>query len=371
MVLSASSISAISQSNSAYTVFWKQAQFAAAGVLGAYLASRLPLAFWKRAAVPLLLTAVVLQALVFTGLGRTVNGNRNWLFLGPIQMQPSELGKLALVIFGATILSAKRRLLVRWRHALVPLAFPAGVGLTLLVLVGRDLGTALVLLAILVGLLWAAGVSARLFLAAGAGCVLLVGGMVVTSGNRVERISAWLSCESVLSCWQTSHGQAALMDGGMGGLGLGGSRQKWLWLPEAHNDFIFAILGEELGLGGTLMILVLFGLLALACYRVVLNSEDMFVRVATSGVMVWLLVQAIINIGAVIGLLPVIGVPLPLVSSGGSALLTTLTALGMVVSFARSEPACRRALAARPRVLKRSLSVLPSRRHQPVRGSLP
>ncbi len=362
MVLSASSVGAIAAGNSEYMLFFKQAQFAVLGLIGAFIASRLPVAFWRRISVPLLIGAICLQMLVFVpGLGLTVNGNRNWLALGPIQVQPSEFGKIALVIFGASILSTKRKMLGRWRHALVPLVFPAGGLLLVLVLAGKDLGTCLVLGAIIVGVLWASGISGRLFGFAAVASGILLGGMVATSGNRIERITTWIDCTNVLACWQTSHGQAALADGGLGGLGLGGSRQKWLWLPEAHNDFIFAIIGEELGIGGTLMILVLFAFLALACYRVVLHSKDMFVRIATAGVMVWILVQAMINIASVIGLLPVIGIPLPLVSSGGSALVTTLAAIGMVVSFARSEPNCRDALAARPRMLRRSLSILSRR----------
>jgi cell division protein FtsW len=178
----------------------------------------------------------------------------------------------------------------------------------------------------------------------------------------MNRIHSWIGggcTDPNGACWQTIHGQYALADGGWWGVGLGASREKWQWLPEAHNDFIFAIIGEELGLPGTLVVIGLFAVIAVACYRLVLRSDDFFTRVATAGVMVWILGQAVINIGAVIGLLPVIGVPLPLVSSGGSALVTTLFALGMLVSFARNEPGCREALAARPGVVRRSLAVVP------------
>lgn len=359
MVLSASSVKMASTSQSEYAVFLRQLQYAVVGLVAAYVASRMPVAFWRRIALPTLIGTVCLQMLVFTPLGTVVNGNRNWLSFGPIQLQPSELGKLAIVCFAATVLSAKRRVLGRWREALVPLVFPAAGGLILLVLLGHDLGTTLVLLAVVIGCMWAAGVPSRLFAIAGLGVAGLVGALIAVSGNRLQRLSTWWGgCQDVQLCWQTSHGQAALADGGLGGLGLGGSRQKWLWLPEPHNDFIYAVIGEELGIMGTLLILVLFVLLALACYRVVMHSADMFVRVATAGVMVWILVQAMINIGSVLGMVPVIGLPLPLVSYGGSALVTTLVALGMVVSFARDEPSCRRALATRPKLLKRSLTVL-------------
>ena len=366
MVLSASSVTSYSVNKSSNTVFLSQFQAAVIGVIGAFVASRVPLKTWKRVSVPLLAGAIFLQALVFVpGLGVSVNGNRNWIQVAGQQIQPSEFAKVALVLFGATVLTKKRRKLGEFMHAVVPLVFPAGTLLLVLVLGGKDLGTGLVLLAIIGGLLFAAGVPARMFLVAGAGFAALAAVMVVTSTNRMTRINDWIGGGCVDphgSCWQTTHGQYALADGGWWGVGLGASREKWQWLPAAHNDFIFAIIGEELGLPGTLVIIGLFGLLAFACYRLVLRSGDFFVRVATAGVMVWILVQATINIGAVIGLLPVIGVPLPLVSSGGSALVTTLFGLGMLLSFARNEPGCRDALAARPGVVRRSLAVMPMRR---------
>lgn len=362
MVLSASSVGAMSTSGDPYAVFANQVRFAVVGLVFAAVAARMPVTTWKRVAFPLLLGAMTLQLLVFTPLGVDVNGNRNWLRLG-IQIQPSEVGKLGLILFGASVLCAKRRLLSDWKHVVVPVIAPFGILMVGLVLAGKDLGTALVLLMIIGAMLWAAGISGRLFAFAGVAAAAVVALLVVTSGNRMSRLSAFLNCEDVQNqCWQSAHGRYALADGGLSGLGLGASREKWNWLPEPHNDFIFPIIGEELGLGGTLTVLVLFACLALACYRIVLHTNDMFVRVATAGVMIWILGQAIINIGAAIGVLPVIGVPLPLVSSGGSALVTVLTALGIVASFARSEPRCRKALAARPRMLTRSLSVLSASR---------
>ena len=362
MVLSASSVAQLRSTDSSFSLFYRQATFAGLGIVGAAIASRLPVVFWRRIAVPVLLVAVLLQGLVFTPLGDSVGGNRNWLALGGLSMQPSEVGKVALVLFTASVLATKRRLLHQWKHVLIPVLVPVGLTVIGLVLLGRDLGTALVLVASLAGMLWVAGVSWKLFglgaLAGGAGIAYLV----VASGNRMDRINQWLSCTDVHQCWQSRHGQFALADGGLWGLGLGGSREKWAWLPEAHNDFIFAIIGEELGIAGSLMILVLFALFALACYRIILRTDDMFVRIATAGIMVWITSQAVINIGSVIGLLPVIGVPLPLVSYGGSALVTTLGALGMVISFASGEPAARKALEARPRMSERALAYAPKRR---------
>jgi cell division protein FtsW len=190
---------------------------------------------------------------------------------------------------------------------------------------------------------------------AGAG----VAALTIPSENRRKRIFSWLGeCDITNECYQTEHGARALATGGWGGVGLGGSAEKWSYLPEAHNDFIFAIIGEELGLIGTLLVLGLFALLALAMFRIVRRHPDPFVKITTGAVACWVIGQALLNIGVVIGLAPVIGVPLPLVSAGGSALIMTMTALGMVISFARAEPGAAEALAARPHVVRRSLAVL-------------
>jgi cell division protein FtsW len=242
------------------------------------------------------------------------------------------------------------------------------------VLGGHDLGTSLVLLLILGSLLFAAGAPMRLFLVSGGVAAALVTGLVLSSDSRMNRIGAWIggTCTDKLgTCLQPIHGKYALADGGWWGVGLGASREKWSWLPEAHNDFIFAIIGEELGLPGTLVVLGLILVLGYACFRLVARSDDLFVRIATAGAMAWLLGQMLINVGAVIGMLPVIGVPLPLVSSGGSALLTSMVTLGMLMSFARAEPGAAEALTARPGVLSRSLAVLPvrlARRQESRRG---
>ncbi|HET7476379.1 MAG TPA: putative lipid II flippase FtsW [Dermatophilaceae bacterium] len=379
MVLSASSITAMAAGQPWYAVFADQLLFAGIGVVGALVASRIPVTGWRRLALPSLLGSLALQLLVFTPFGHEVNGNRNWVALGPVTLQPSEFVKLGLALFGALVLSKKRAKVGRVHHAVVPLVFPAGALALGLVLRGHDLGTALVLVAILVGMLFASGVPARAFLLAGSCFAVMAGALVVTSSNRMSRIQTWLAggCADVQgACWQTEHGKYALADGGWWGVGLGASREKWSWLPAAHNDFIFAIIGEELGLPGTLVVLGLFAVLGYACFRLVLRSDDHFVRLGTAGIMVWMLAQATINIGAVIGMLPVIGVPLPLVSSGGSALITALVALGVLLSFARHEPGCREALAARPGVVRRSLAVLPTRRAgrmpgRRARGHLP
>lgn len=362
MVLSASSVSSLETYDSLFTVGLNQAKYAALGIIGAVVASRLSVRTWQRLALGMIVAAVVLQLLIFVpGLGVRVNGNLNWLRLIPgLQLQPSEFGKLGIILYGASVLTIKRRLLGDWRHAVIPVVPAAGIVIAL-VLAGGDLGTTIVLVGILFAILWTSGISARLLGFAAAGGALLMVVMARVSANRMARITSWLGCSTESEdplCWQAKRGAFALADGGLLGQGPGASREKWGWLPEQHNDFIFAVIGEELGLLGTLTVLLLISLITYACYRVILTTDDRFVRIATAGVMGWIVVQSVVNIGAVLGLLPVIGVPLPLVSAGGSALITTLLGLGMVISFARSEPACARALAGRPRVLARSLSVM-------------
>ncbi len=340
MVLSASSVESYAATGSPFATALKQAGFAAAGVPLALLASRLPLRWWRRLAWPVLVVALVLQVLVFTPLGVEANGNRNWVEIGPVTAQPAEALKLALVLWVAHILDRKAHLLDRLPHLVIPLAPVTALALGL-VLAGRDVGSGVVLVAMLAGMLFAAGVRVRYLGVAGllTGIVLTV--MVLTADHRVQRVESWLSgrCEAYYgACWQPTHGQWALASGGWWGLGLGASREKWAWLPEAHNDFIYAIIGEELGLPGTLTILALFAVLVVSAARIAITSRDRFVTVAATGIIAWVGGQALLNIGVVLGLLPVAGVPLPLVSSGGSSLVTSLIAIGMLASFARIRP---------------------------------
>ena len=365
MVLSASAVESItmSKSQSAFTIFRGQLTFAVLGTIGLLIASRLSVATWKRLAVPVLGIALLLQLLV-AFVGTTVNGNQNWLRVGPISIQPSELVKVGLVLFGAVVLTKKKDRLAELGHVVIPYLIP-GAALSLgLVLVGGDLGTSIVLAAIIAATLFTAGLPTRWFAAAGGAFLAVAVALIVTSPHRLSRFDVWLGRDTdpFGAARQPMQGRYALADGGWIGLGLGASREKWQWLSEPHNDFIFAIIGEELGLPGTLMVLVLFGALAYACYRIVVRSKDFFVRIATAGIMAWLIVQALVNIGSVIGMLPVVGVPLPLVSSGGSSLITTMGALGMLMSFARSEPGCADQLAGRPSILRRTAAVVPLRR---------
>ncbi|MFK4067974.1 putative lipid II flippase FtsW [Streptomyces sp. NPDC029674] len=356
MVYSASMIQALQLDLPASYFFRKQ--FVAA-VLGAGLllaAMRMPIKLHRALAYPILAVTVFLMVLVqVPGIGRSVNGNQNWIYLGgPFQLQPSEFGKLALVLWGADLLARKhdKRLLAQWKHMLVPLV-PVAFMLLGLIMLGGDMGTAIILTAILFGLLWLAGAPTRLF-AGVLGIAALLGVILIkTSPNRMARLACIGATEPGPGdqCWQAVHGIYALASGGFFGSGLGASVEKWGQLPEPHTDFIFAITGEELGLAGTLSVLALFAALGYAGIRVAGRTEDPFVRYAAGGVTTWITAQAVINVGAVLGLLPIAGVPLPLFSYGGSALLPTMFAIGLLIAFARSDPAAKAALAMRqPRV---------------------
>jgi cell division protein FtsW len=258
------------------------------------------------------------------------------------------------VLWGADLLARKRdkRLLTQWRHMLVPLV-PVALLLLGLIMLGGDMGTAVIVAAIAFGLLWVAGAPTRLFAAVLGVGAALAALLIWSSPNRMARLQCLGATDPGPQdqCWQAVHGIYALASGGLFGSGLGASVEKWGQLPEPHTDFIFAVTGEELGLAGTLSVVALFAALGYAGIRVAGRTEDPFVRYAAGGVTTWISVQAGINIGAVLGLLPIAGVPLPLFSYGGSALLPTMFAVGLLIAFARSDPAARAALAARQPVL--------------------
>ncbi|WP_454084767.1 putative lipid II flippase FtsW [Georgenia sp. Marseille-Q6866] len=361
MVLSASSITSIRETGSPFGFFLDQAVFALVGVPLMIIASRIPVAWYRKLAWPALGLGLLLQALIFTPLARGLKGNTNWVYIpGAGQtIQPSEFLKLALAVWLGLVLARKAHLLHRWQHVLVPGIAVSAIAIGL-VLGGRDLGTAMVVALVVAGAMFVAGVPLRWFGAALVGAAAVVSFLVISSPNRMQRITAVFGgeCDESAACYQTLHGLYGLGTGGISGLGLGASREKWAYLPEAHNDYIFAILGEELGLWGTLLVLGLFAALATGMFRIVRRHPDPFVKITTGAIAAWILGQALINIGVVIGFLPVIGVPLPLVSAGGSALIAILLAMGVVLAFARDEPGAGAALRARRGVVRRSLAVV-------------
>lgn len=337
-VLSASTAETISEGQDPYDLFVKESAFAVAGLLIMLALSCVPAHWYKKAAWPVMFLGLALMGLTLTPLGVDVGGNKNWIELGPLRFQPSETAKLALAVWMAAILARKGLLVRKISHVIMPVGLGAAAVLVL-IMAGKDLGTALIVgLMVLVGLA-VAGVNG--WLLAGAAGVAAVGAFLFATlnDNRSGRISAWLGdCSVDGLCDQARNGMYALASGGWFGVGLGQSRQKWNWIPEAHNDFIFAIIGEELGLVGTLVILVLYGVLAFAMFRVVNYRNDPFCRITVAMILTWIIGQAVVNIAVVVGLLPVIGVPLPLISYGGTALIMVLAAIGVVLSFSRTDP---------------------------------
>ncbi|WP_285779920.1 putative lipid II flippase FtsW [Microtetraspora sp. NBRC 13810] len=360
MVLSASSIEALQETETPFYWFLKQLLFAALGVPLMWVCSRLPQRFFRLAGYPLMALSI-LGLLIVIFVGTSQLGAQRWIDIGPFYLQPSEPAKLGLALWGADLLARRARAgRIEWRQLLIPL-MPGTAIIAIMVMLGRDLGTTLVLLLIFLALLWVVGVPLRLFAGILAVAVLAAAIMIIVEPYRLARVSSFLFPweDAQGDGYQSVQGQIAMGSGGWFGLGLGSSRQKWSWLPHAESDFIFAILGEELGLAGTLAVVALYGLLGYAGLRVASRVNDPFIRLASAAMVAWIAGQAIVNIGAVIGVLPITGIPLPLVSYGGSALLPTLAALGMLLSFARREPGAREALAARgPGPVARALSWL-------------
>jgi cell division protein FtsW len=380
MVFSATSVHAYATDGNAFAAIAEQATYAMFGLVAFWVCQRLPARTFRALAMPLLAAAFALQGTVAAisllhsaeliaqpRIG-PVAAELRWLHLGGVSVQPSELAKLALVLWAADVIARKGRRLGWWRELVRPLGPVAAL---LLLLVGyQDLGTMLVLLVLLVGMLWSAGVRLRVFaamaLAAVGGIWLLV---LADSERRVQRLTSFLNpeCDVRQECYQARQGVTALADGGWFGVGLGNASHKWGWLPEGHNDFIFAVIGEELGVVGCLVVLGLFAVLIYTALRIARRVDDRFRRLAAAGVAIWLASQSLINIGGVVGLLPITGLPLPFISAGGSALVVTLAAVGMLASFARAEPDAARALHARPparwvQLLWAPLPPLPSRR---------
>ena len=366
MVLSSSSVLAYRSGGNSYGIVMRQGLFAVLGLIGAFAAMRLPMAWLRRGAAMLLAGVFGLMLLTLVpGIGVEVGGNRNWLPVAAgFRLQPSEFAKLALIIWIAALYAQRQKALhgPRSTHAMLMPVVPVAGVVTGLVVLQKDLGTALVLFAVIFGMLWAVGLPRRL-VAVGATLVgVALALLVATAPHRVDRLFNFIDpmSDPERTGYQAIHSMMALATGGFWGVGLGGSRQKWGALPNAHTDFILAVVGEELGLFGTLIVLVLFVVLTVAGVRIALRTKDPFAHYHAIGITVWISCQAAINIGMVLGLLPVIGITLPLMSYGGSSLLITMTALGLLARCALTEPGAERARKARKPAAGRSTST-PSR----------
>ncbi|AQX16716.1 cell division protein FtsW [Tessaracoccus lapidicaptus] len=350
MVLSASSVIAQAEEGDPYYYTIRQLQFLGIGLLSAFVLMRIKPDVLRRMGWLVWALAVTLLIAVLTPLGVVINGNRNWLVIGGFQFQPSEFAKLALIVWCGALFHIKRSRLHEPIQIAIPFV-PLGGLILALVLAGKDLGTGLIIGLIMVLVLFFVGTSMRILAPLGAAALGLVILLVYGSGNRMSRIQIFLdpSSNSDLSS-QPMAALYALASGGWWGLGLGASKQKWGGLKTgAHTDYIFAVIGEELGLFGVLLIIALFALLGWAGLETAMRADTMFNRVVAAGITGWFLVQAVINIFVVLHLLPVLGVPLPFVSYGGSALLASLMAAGVLLAIARDTPEARAHLAARRR----------------------
>lgn len=356
MVLSASSANDTASGAGAYDSFWRQGTFAVIAVPLMFIVSRFPVNWFKRMAWVALAATLVLQALVFTPLGIESGGNRNWVRIAGQNLQPSEFLKLALCIWLGFILARKQGLLNSWRHLFLP-TVPVAIVVIGSVLLGSDLGTAMILVLIVLGALFFAGVRLRMFIVPVALGVLAVAALAIGSPDRMRRIMSFLDTGSLAcyaeDCFQPLHGVWGLAGGGIFGVGLGNSKEKYDWLPAAANDYIFAIVGEELGLIGCIVVLALFALFAVGALRIVRRTDDTFVRIVSGAIAVWILGQALINIGVVLRVFPVLGVPLPFMSAGGTSLISVLLAVGVLLAFARSLPAEVPAPPSREKVARR------------------
>ena len=366
MVFSVQSVTVAANGGNAFTDFAKYLIFAAVGTLGMVGVSRIPLSWFPKMAWGLLALTIALQCLVFTPVGVNVYGNRNWIQVPGIgTAQPSEFIKVALALVLGTLVTwyANKRPRDRaW------VAGWGGVGVAIAsVLGGQDLGTVIILVIIVAGALWVGGMRKRWFALLGAGGIVMFAAASMLSANRRARITAWIHPEGADPMgvgYQPKHGMWALGTGGWLGVGPGSSRQKWGYLTQADSDYIFAVLGEEFGLVGTLVVIALFAVIGACCLRLMRRHTSLYIVATTSAIGAWIVGQAIINMGVVTGALPVLGVPLPLVSRGGTALVSVLLAIGVLLAFARHEPGAQEALSTSPGALRRSLAVIVPRRNR-------
>ncbi|MBF6300382.1 putative lipid II flippase FtsW [Nocardia amamiensis] len=340
MVLSASSVEAYADGGSAYSLFIQQAMFAVIGTVLFYLALRIPLRRLRQWSFPLFaLSVLALLLVLIPGIGSQVQGARRWLVLGPVSVQPSEVVKVTLVVWGAHLLASRRAEHASLKDVLVPLV-PAGLLVCLLVVLQPNLSTTIALGVVLAALLWFGGLPVRLFVTIALSGVIAAGVLALSAGYRSDRMRAFFNPgdDPQGINYQARQALYSLADGGIWGRGLGQSRAKWSYLPNSHNDFIFAIIGEELGYLGCALVLGLFALFVYTGLRIAARSVDPFLRLLTATATTWITAQALINIGYVVGLLPVTGLQLPLVSAGGSSLAITLFMFGIIANAARHEP---------------------------------
>ena len=341
MVLSSSTVKSLQESGNTYSIFIKQFFFLILGSSAAYWAFKVKGLIWPQIARYALSISIVILLLPFVPfLGKNINGNRNWIEIAGFTLQPSEFAKLGLILWCALRLRTLGQ--VPGSKNLIFLIAPGLVAIELLILLERDLGTALLVLIIFGGILFISGAPIKNFVALLALGAIVGTAFILSSDYRMSRFAALFNPFDEryykFSGWQPAHSIMGLASGGLWGSGLGASKQKWANLAEAHTDFIFSVIGEELGLLGTLLVLALYAALIYSILRVAIKTKDDFSRYATAGIACWFIAQVVINIGSVTSVIPVIGVNLPFISYGCSSLLANLIAVGFVLGVARRTP---------------------------------
>ena len=342
MVLSASTVKSLQESGNTYSIFIRQFFFLILGAMATYWAYRVQGGIWQRIAkISLSISIVILLLPFIPNLGKNINGNRNWIEILGFTLQPSEFAKFGLILWCALQLR-NIDVSIKGKNPFIAI-LPGLVIIEGLILMERDLGTALLILLIFAGILFTTGAPIKHFIIVAALGVIVGGAFIISSSYRVSRFGALFNPFDEryykFSGWQPAHSIMGLASGGLWGSGLGGSKQKWANLAEAHTDFIFAVIGEELGLFGTLATLLLLSILIFSIFKLALRAHDPMVRYVASGFGCWIAIQTILNIGSAISVLPVVGVTLPLVSYGGSALIATYMGIGFVLGAARRDPA--------------------------------
>lgn len=338
MVLSASSVEMIAQQLSPFSQVSRQVFFGIIGLLTMVCCAFIPVTVYRRKGVLTILMALaILVQLAVVLMGKEVNGNRNWLEFGGIQIQPSEVSKLITILWMAYILKNQGDVSVGVGRVLHPVMW--GVGpLVLMIIAGGDVGTVLIYGMFVFVMLWVSGLNKKASITFAVLGLFVAIAAMMSSANRRSRVLALFGVCNGSVCDQSNSGLAALASGGFWGVGLGRSRQKYNYLPEAHNDYIFAVIGEELGLIGSALVILFYLSLIYCAVRIITRSADRFVKLATTGILTWLVFQALVNIMMVTGLAPVIGVTLPFISYGGSSLISSLAAAGILIAFARQTP---------------------------------
>ncbi|MEW6189193.1 MAG: putative lipid II flippase FtsW [Actinomycetota bacterium] len=340
MIFSASSVIAYTKEGDSYYYLKRQLLWAFLGVISMSLLARYDYHKLRRlSTMGIMITIALLALVLIPGMGKTAGGASRWLTLGQFNLQPSEFAKLTTIIFTADILTQKHREITNLSHLLIPLV-PIVIFIALLVVFQPDLGTAFAICLSIFILMFLAG--ARIHHIIGVGLVGCASTflLIFSAGYRRQRFL------SFLNPWSDPRGSGfhiiqsllAFGSGGLRGVGLGLGRQKFFYLPASHTDFIFAVIGEELGLLGTLLVVALYSILAIIGLRISLKSRDRFGRLLGAGVTCMILIQALINMGAVTGAIPITGIPLPLISFGGSSLFFTLCSIGILLNIASQEP---------------------------------